>query len=335
VRHEPEAGRNVTAAGVVLTGGASRRMGRNKALVDVDGTPLADRVATALRRGGCDPVVAIGGDPDALAALTVPVVPDRRPGQGPLGGILDGLELFDVTDGSALGPPTGWMLAVACDLPDLTPAVVQELTAVGAATTPGAVDVVVARTHRLEPAVAMWSLASRPAVSAMYQGGERAVHRVIRALRHVEVDVDAAALRNVNTPDDLVAGPDSRDGRSSSRTPLDRLDGVMNEITVQDLAALGPDARVVDVREPAEWAAGHVAHAVHVPLATVPEHLDAFDGTPTYVICRSGNRSGQACEYVAGHGIDAVNVVGGMLAWADAGYPIESGDAGTAGSTGG
>lgn len=109
----------------------------------------------------------------------------------------------------------------------------------------------------------------------------------------------------------------------------------MNEITVHDLAALGLAATIVDVREPAEWAAGHVAHAVHVPLATVPERLDVFDGTPTYVICRSGNRSGKACEYVAGHGIQAVNVVGGMLAWADAGFPIESGDAGIAGPAGG
>lgn len=109
----------------------------------------------------------------------------------------------------------------------------------------------------------------------------------------------------------------------------------MNEITVHDLAALGPEARIVDVREPEEWAAGHVGHAVHVPLATVPDHLHHFDGTPTYVICRSGNRSARACEFAAAQGLDAVNVVGGMIAWADADLPIEIGPAGAAGSAGG
>jgi rhodanese-related sulfurtransferase len=101
------------------------------------------------------------------------------------------------------------------------------------------------------------------------------------------------------------------------------------EISVQDLAALGPSARIVDVREPHEWDEAHVAHAVHVPLGTVPERTEAFDGHPTYVICRSGQRSGRACEYLAEtHGLEVVNVTGGMLAWIDAGYEVDTGHAG-------
>ena len=88
---------------------------------------------------------------------------------------------------------------------------------------------------------------------------------------------------------------------------------------MQDLAALGPEVRLIDVREPGEWESGHVGHAVLVPLATVPEHLDRFDGSPTYVICRSGGRSANACQFVAGQGHDVVNVAGGMLAWNAAG----------------
>ncbi len=97
------------------------------------------------------------------------------------------------------------------------------------------------------------------------------------------------------------------------------------EISVQDLAALGPSARVVDVREPNEWAAGHIAHASLVPLATVPGHLDAFDGEPTYVVCRSGGRSGQACDFLRGQGRSVVNVTGGMLAWSAAGFEVVTG----------
>jgi rhodanese-related sulfurtransferase len=101
------------------------------------------------------------------------------------------------------------------------------------------------------------------------------------------------------------------------------------EITVHDLAALGASARVIDVREVHEWNDAHVAHAELVPLGTVPDRLDAFDGQPTYVICRSGNRSGRACEFLIAQGHDAVNVAGGMLAWVAAGFETVSGESGS------
>ncbi len=94
--------------GAVLTGGASRRMGRTKALVEVDGTPMASRVADALSAAGCEPVVLYGGDPIELAPLDRPVLPDRYPGEGPLGGILGVLEQF--------AEPATDVLIVACDL---------------------------------------------------------------------------------------------------------------------------------------------------------------------------------------------------------------------------
>lgn len=94
----------------------------------------------------------------------------------------------------------------------------------------------------------------------------------------------------------------------------------VQEITVEELHRLGPDVVLIDVREPDEWAQGHVAHARHVPLGTVPDRLEEFSGEPTYVMCKVGGRSGRACEFAAAHGRDVVNVAGGMLAWLDAGY---------------
>jgi len=99
----------------------------------------------------------------------------------------------------------------------------------------------------------------------------------------------------------------------------------IREISVAELFALGDGARVVDVREPDEWDAGHISHAQLVPLATVPGSIDAFDGSPTYVICRSGGRSAQACGYLAEQGLDVVNVAGGMLAWVAAGHDVVTG----------
>ncbi|WP_420453660.1 rhodanese-like domain-containing protein [Ilumatobacter sp.] len=93
---------------------------------------------------------------------------------------------------------------------------------------------------------------------------------------------------------------------------------------MSELHELGSDVVVVDVREDDEWASGHIAHARHVPLGTVPDRLDAFDGEPTYVVCKVGGRSARACEFAAAHGRDVVNVAGGMVAWADAGFETES-----------
>ncbi len=91
----------------------------------------------------------------------------------------------------------------------------------------------------------------------------------------------------------------------------------INEIGVADLAPLlEAGARLIDVRETDEYAAGHVPGAVHVALGTVPEQVAAFRGDgPAYVICRSGARSMRACEFLEQQGIDAVNVAGGTLAW--------------------
>lgn len=93
-----------------------------------------------------------------------------------------------------------------------------------------------------------------------------------------------------------------------------------------------PDgAPVLDVREDDEWAAGHAPGAVHVPMGQVPARLDeiaaAFPDGPVPVVCRSGGRSARVTAYLVHAGHDAVNVGGGMQAWAAAGRPLES-DAG-------
>ena len=102
------------------------------------------------------------------------------------------------------------------------------------------------------------------------------------------------------------------------------------EVDVEALeTAMAQGALVVDVRQPDEYEAGHVPGAVLVPLGEVPDHVDQFrppSGSGTvYVICRSGARSMRACEFVTQHGIDAVNVAGGTLAWVAAGRDVVTG----------
>lgn len=90
-------------------------------------------------------------------------------------------------------------------------------------------------------------------------------------------------------------------------------------------SALPADAVVLDVREPDEWAAGHIETAVHIPIGQVTGRLgDIPQGDPLYVICRGGGRSAQVTEFLRAQGTEAVNVAGGMQDWAAAGKPMVS-----------
>lgn len=184
--------------GAVLTGGASRRMGRTKALIDVDGRPMAGRVIAALEGAGCVTVTAIGGDPRELAALDVAVIADDHPGEGPLGGIATALR-------SCGSHPDADVLVVACDLPFVGAGDLDRLVA--AARTRPDVDALVARTSRREPGCVLWRPSSHAVVHSAFDGGERAVHRVLDVLRVADVDLPERSLRNINAPGDLPGYP--------------------------------------------------------------------------------------------------------------------------------
>jgi rhodanese-related sulfurtransferase len=103
---------------------------------------------------------------------------------------------------------------------------------------------------------------------------------------------------------------------------------VIEEVSVDELEErLVEGARLIDVRQPYEFDEMRVAGAVLVPLATVPDNVDAFRGEgPVYVICKTGARSARACEFLAAQGVEAVNVAGGTLAWIRSGREYVSGD---------
>ena len=101
------------------------------------------------------------------------------------------------------------------------------------------------------------------------------------------------------------------------------------EIDVDDLATRRDGGQVViDVRTPEEYEEVHLPDVVLIPMGELVERIDEL---PTEgqlpIICHTGARSYQVAEYLRRQGYDAVNVVGGMVAWMDADFPVETGEA--------
>ena len=86
-------------------------------------------------------------------------------------------------------------------------------------------------------------------------------------------------------------------------------------------------ALLLDVREPDEWTAGHAPEARLIPLGQVQARLAELPKDRTIVaVCRSGGRSASVTEALTAWGYDAVNLAGGMRAWAAAGLPVVTDD---------
>ncbi len=91
-------------------------------------------------------------------------------------------------------------------------------------------------------------------------------------------------------------------------------------------------ALLLDVREDDEWAAGHAAAAVHLPMGQLPDRAAELDVDRLVVcVCRVGGRSAAVASALVVAGFDVRNVAGGMLAWEQAGLDVVAAD-GTAGT---
>jgi rhodanese-related sulfurtransferase len=95
------------------------------------------------------------------------------------------------------------------------------------------------------------------------------------------------------------------------------------EVTVVDAAAAGDYSVLLDVRNADEWEAGHAPGARWVPLGELENARMRIPINRRVVcVCRSGARSARATETLKQWGFDAVNMAGGMKAWAAEGLPV-------------
>lgn len=182
--------------GLVLAGGRSRRMGRDKATIEVGGEPLVVRVARRLEPV-CQRILIASGDGRRLGNVAWAQIADARPGSGPLAGIVAGLE--------CAGTPL--VAVVAVDLPDADPRVLDQLARLWQ----GEAAIVPLVGERAQPLHGVYATAHATAFRRLLQAGMRGVTHVLSTLgaRVVgpegwgELDPDGAFARNLNRPEDL------------------------------------------------------------------------------------------------------------------------------------
>jgi molybdopterin-guanine dinucleotide biosynthesis protein A len=188
----------LSVRGYILVGGKSSRFGRDKALLDVDGEPLALRIAAQM-----SPAVesmTLVGDPAKYTPLGLPVIPDAVADFGPLGGLLAALE----------DSGEEWNLIVACDMPLVTTDLFRFLVERTAGCSE---DIVLPydRKGRPEPLCAAYRSTARATVRRAVEGG---VHKVMRALDGLKiaaltpadyavVDPEGVVFTNLNRVQDL------------------------------------------------------------------------------------------------------------------------------------
>lgn len=181
--------------GLVLAGGRSTRLGRDKTRLVFSGRPLLERAVALLRRVADEAWVS-GTDPADLDC-DAPWLPDDVPGQGPLGGILTAL--------NRLGGP---VLALACDLPLMRADVLEALLAARCSRPSGAVATMFLNpaTGRVEPLVAVYEAGAAPLLAEAAARGTYGLSRAVPAQRRHEVPYGVGMSRaflNLNTPGDL------------------------------------------------------------------------------------------------------------------------------------
>lgn len=91
--------------------------------------------------------------------------------------------------------------------------------------------------------------------------------------------------------------------------------GDVNSAQARQLVQAG--ARLIDVRTPSEFAAGHIPGALNIPLQQLDSRLTELQPTdrPVVLYCRSGNRSGSAARLLKNAGFAAVHDLGAMSRW--------------------
>ncbi|WP_417807339.1 molybdenum cofactor guanylyltransferase MobA [Thioclava sp.] len=175
--------------GLILAGGQGRRMGGvDKAQVMLAGRPLIAHVTDRLAPQVARLAISSNRAPDQFAPLLVlPDAPETL-GEGPLAGLLAGLDWAAQGGADAL-------VCTPVDTPFLPRDLVARLAGTGVA---------IARSNgRAHPSVGYWPVSKRPEIAQLFGAGERRLRMAAQGAREVEFSADPDPFANLNTPQDL------------------------------------------------------------------------------------------------------------------------------------
>jgi phage shock protein E len=111
---------------------------------------------------------------------------------------------------------------------------------------------------------------------------------------------------------------------SSNAVPPTVVSGLISaEVFTSQFVDADAPHQLIDVRTAEEFASGHLPNAINIPLQELPDRLaEVATDEPVVLYCRSGNRSNQAAQLLAGEGFTQVLDLGGIVAWEAAGLPV-------------
>lgn len=185
-----------TIGAFILAGGESSRMGRDKALLEIDGVPMIVRTTRLVE--GISGRATIVGEAESYQRLGLHAIRDDWPHAGPLGAIATALRASDCA----------WNLVVACDLPYLTSDWLEFL--IGRAQDSKADALLPMSDRGSEPLCAMYA---KSCETAVWLALDRGVRKVTEGLAHLRVeylepsewkafDSDGLLFKNMNLPED-------------------------------------------------------------------------------------------------------------------------------------
>ncbi len=185
--------------GVVLCGGQSSRMGRDKAHLRHSSGGTYLELAVGRLRNVCDAVCLSGGASNAptdAGLKDIPWVPDRVKHQGPAAGVAAAL-------GWARETGHAGCLVTPVDTPNLTPADLQSLRDRWLEGSSAIVCALDAERDRLQPLIAIYPVRLRAAIEELSQSGDRSLRRWLLTQSYEAVAVPPVSLHNINRPEDL------------------------------------------------------------------------------------------------------------------------------------
>lgn len=170
---------------IILAGGASRRMGREKAAIVVDGVTLLERAIQAVRKAGAQRIAVVGlAATSAIRTDSLPgfvrLVPDTQVGLGPLSGIIAGLTFL--RDQRQHGDDDRACIVVACDHPELDPTELGDLAARLSMEQTDTLVVLPVTEGQRQPLHAAYRLRAVEPLEKAFREGERSLLRVLEAL---------------------------------------------------------------------------------------------------------------------------------------------------------